>query len=147
MGRHPPPREIHIPASAPPSGALKWQGLITGKKASSLQLGRPAQEREQLHTESQVLPHDPQSAGNHIQLPSILVGSPCHGLTPASIHVSMGCSQSSSYYFGIINVSLDHLDIFSFALGVCFASDRLHRRRERRSGFVVLLKNWQIYQS
>ena len=30
----------------------------------------------------------------------------------------MGCTQSTTYYFGFINFSLSHLDILSFALGV-----------------------------
>ena len=30
----------------------------------------------------------------------------------------MGCSQSSEYYFGFINLNLSHLDVLSFVLGV-----------------------------
>ena len=40
---------------------------------------------------------------------------------PPVSHGNMGYSQSSTYYFGIVNVSFDHLDVLSFVLGVCFA--------------------------
>ena len=30
----------------------------------------------------------------------------------------MGCTQSNQYYFGFVNISLSHLDVLSFALGV-----------------------------
>ena len=30
----------------------------------------------------------------------------------------MGCSQSNQYYLGFINISISHMDIFSFILGI-----------------------------
>ena len=33
----------------------------------------------------------------------------------------MGCSQSSQYYLGFINISVSHIDVLSFVLGVVVA--------------------------
>ena len=68
-------------------------------------------------------PHQvaPQSVCGFQQALVVTASLPHYSPAASDSLSDMGCSQSSTYYFGIINVSFDHLDVLSFVLGVCFA--------------------------
>ena len=59
----------------------------------------------------------PQSLESHCS-PASQVTSHLSSFNSTVSLIKMGCTQSTQYYFGFINISLSHLDVLSFALGV-----------------------------
>ena len=96
------------------------EGRLTAKKACSHNPGELASAEKELCHRSLSPPHDPQSALDFPHKPPLLVSLSFCSPPLLPVPDSMGCTQSNSYYFGIVNLSLDHLDVFSFALGVVF---------------------------